>query len=397
MQIGISTIGFIPAVILIAIGLAGVQAAAQPFIGNIFNSSFAKEQLPKTTRKSLTEYLADQYTETKMRIRVNKRGERVVEDLAMTIQYIYNVNYWMVNLGSLGSIATTLMEKYIGYWSAYLLDVCAVVLCVIIIQLARPKFVHPPVHGAVLPRTARCSWYAVQSRFDLDAALPESQLRTHNRVVPWDKEFINELRDALSAFKICVGWPIFWVCMGEGAQVSISQAGQMETHGVPNDLIKSSNPIAYMIIGVMIRFSPINRISLGFAIMSVAMAYAAVVQALIYKAGPCYTYPLACVASQGGKIPNYVHVLVQLPVYIIIALAEVFCWPTGSEYTYSHSPDSMKSILQACYTGTAGLGYLLRMALTPLTKDPLLIVLWSVVAGMMFITTCWFRIAFQHY
>jgi hypothetical protein len=32
---------------------------------------------------------------------------------------------------------------------------------------------------------------------------------------------------------------------------------------------------------------------------------------------------------------------------------------TGSEYTYSHASKSMKSILQACYIGTAGLGYLL--------------------------------------
>ncbi|KAK2873488.1 hypothetical protein FQN49_002325 [Arthroderma sp. PD_2] len=385
MANGTATAGFIPATLLIAVGLGGVQAATQPFI-------------------------ADQYTETQMRIRINKRGQRVVEDPEMTIQYIYNLYYWMVNVGSLGSIATTLMEKYIGYWSAYLLDLCAILLCVVIIQLARTKFVHPPVHGTVLPRAARCLWYAAQGGFKLDAALPENQLQKHNRVVPWNKEFISELRDALSAFKICIGWPIFWICMGEGSQVSISQAGQMETYGVPNDLIKSSNPIAYVLIGVTVQkvlypllrrykipFSPINRIAVGFGIMSVAMGYAAIVQDIIYKAGPCYSHPLACPASEGGKIPNRVHVLVQLPLYIIIALAEVFCWPTGSEYTYSHSPDSMKSILQACYTGTAGLGYLLGMALSPLAKDPLLVVLWSVVAGMMFVTTCLFRIAFRHY
>jgi POT family proton-dependent oligopeptide transporter len=46
----------------------------------------------------------------------------------------------MVNVGSLGSVATTLMEKYIGFWSAYLLDLCAVTICVLVVQLARPKF-----------------------------------------------------------------------------------------------------------------------------------------------------------------------------------------------------------------------------------------------------------------
>lgn len=46
----------------------------------------------------------------------------------------------MVNIGSPGSIATTLMEKYIGFWSAYLLDLCAVALCILVVQIARPKF-----------------------------------------------------------------------------------------------------------------------------------------------------------------------------------------------------------------------------------------------------------------
>jgi POT family proton-dependent oligopeptide transporter len=184
----------------------------------------------------------------------------------------------------------------------------------------------------------------------------------------------------------------------------------MESHGIPNDLIKSINPVAYVIFGIIIQkqlypflqkrkiaFSAVNRITLGFAIMAVAMAYSAVVQNAIYQAGPCYSYPLACDASQEGRIPNRVHVLLQLPTFVIIAIAEVFCWPTGSEYTYSHAPKSMKSILQACYIGTAALGYLLGMALSPLAKDPLLVVLWSLVAGMMFLTACLFRVAFRKY
>ncbi|EAL89288.1 putative PTR family peptide transporter [Aspergillus fumigatus Af293] len=175
MRSNVAPIGFILGSILIAVGLGGVQASAQPFI------------------------------EQTWRIRVAKNGKQVVEIPEVTIQYIYNVYYWMVNVGSLGSIATTLMERYIGFWSAYLLDLCAVMIAVVVVHLAKPKF--------------------------------EYQLENHHGVVPWDKEFISELRGALSAFKICIGWPIFWVCMGQGAQVSISQAGQMETHGIPNDLI----------------------------------------------------------------------------------------------------------------------------------------------------------------
>lgn len=198
--------------------------------------------------------------------------------------------------------------------------------------------------------------------------------------------------------------------MGEGSQVSISQAGQMETHGIPNDLIKSANPVAYVIFGFIaqmqlypflqkrkVTFSAVSRVMLGFIIMSVATTYPAVLQDIIYRAGPCYSYPLACEVPEGGQIPNRVHVQWQLPTFIIIALAEIFCWPTGSEYTYSHAPKSMKSILQACYIGTAGLGYLIGIALSPLAKDGLIVILWSVIAGMMFTTACAFRVAFRNY
>lgn len=146
-----------------------------------------------------------------------------------------------------------------------------------------------------------------------------------------------------------------------------------------------------------IAFSAVNRITLGFAIMVIAMPYSAVVQNAINQAGPCYSHPLACDASQDEQIPNHVHVLLQLPAFVIIAIAEVFCWPTGSEYTYSHAPKSMKSFLQACYIGTAGLGYLLGMAFSPLARDPLMVVLWSLVSGLMFLTACAFRVAFRKY
>lgn len=221
--------------------------------------------------------------------------------------------------------------------------------------------VQVPTQEGVLPRAFRCICLPVRGGFKLNAALPENQFRTHSRVVPWDESFIQELRDGLSAFKICAGWPIFWMCMAEGAQLSISQAGQMATHRIPNDLIKSANPVAYVVIGLFvqnvlypylqqrqIKFGPVDRITSGFIIMSIAMVYAAIVRALIYRAAPCYRYPLACAASNSGNIPNQVHVLIQLPQFVIIALGEVFCWPTGSEYTYNHAPKSMKSILQAC-------------------------------------------------
>lgn len=96
----------------------------------------------------------------------------------------------------------------------------------------------------------------------------------------------------------------------------------MQGHGIPNDLMQNFDPIAIIVFVPIldrfvyplmrkahINFPPINRITLGFWVASLAMAYAAIVQHLIYRAGPCYDAPL-CAASEdssGTAQGNYVH------------------------------------------------------------------------------------------
>jgi POT family proton-dependent oligopeptide transporter len=36
-------------------------------------------------------------------------------------QKIFNMFYWGINVGGLSSVATTNLEKNVGFWSAYLL------------------------------------------------------------------------------------------------------------------------------------------------------------------------------------------------------------------------------------------------------------------------------------
>lgn len=43
---------------------------------------------------------------------------------------------------------------------------------------------------------------AIQGGFRLDAARPAAQLARHGRAVPWDEDFVNDLRQALQACKV---------------------------------------------------------------------------------------------------------------------------------------------------------------------------------------------------
>lgn len=127
------------------------------------------------------------------------------------------------------------------------------------------------------------------------------------------------------------------------------------------------------------------------------MAYAAGTQKLIYANGPCYDRPLSCVASQHGKIPNDVNVWIQIPVYFILAVAEIFGFVTASEYAYSKAPRDMRTVVQAFTQLTACLGSALGMALSPAAQDPHVLIMYACLAGAMGISAALFYWKFRKY
>lgn len=144
-----------------------------------------------------------------------------------------------------------------------------------------------------------------------------------------------------------------------------------------------------------ISFPPIARMTLGFAISSVAMAYAAGFQRLIYSKGPCYDQPLACDASQGGSLPNRVNVWIQLPVYVLLAIGEILSLITAFEYVYNKAPKDVKTVVQALAQLTASLASALGMAISPVAHDPNMVIFYACLAGSMALTAVlfWWRFA----
>ena len=182
----------------------------------------------------------------------------------------------------------------------------------------------------------------------------------------------------------------------------------MITYGIPNDMMKATGGVAGIIVAPIIqkglypyltrrriRFGPIARMTVGFAILSVTMAYTAVVQHLIYGTGPCYDHPLSCPAGH-NSIPNQISVFLQLPIYFAGEVAEVFCCTTGTEYAYNRAPQSMKTLVQAAWLAMAGVGSCLALALSPLAEDPRLVIMYSILAALMGVSTVLLWAIFEH-
>ncbi|KAJ5557988.1 hypothetical protein N7461_001960 [Penicillium sp. DV-2018c] len=377
--------GFIVAILIIGLGTGGIKSNVAPLI-------------------------ADQYKRKKMAISTTKKGERVVIDPALTIQRIYMIFYGCINVGSLSLLATPYMELYVDFWPAYLLCLCVFIVGTLVVILGRNYYVVRPPQGSIITDAFRALWIMIKNR-NMDAPKPSWQ-QAHNgsATTRWDDHFIDELQRALVACRVFAFYPIYWVVYGQFSGNFVTQAGQMEGHGIPNDLMQNFDPISIIVFipiletlvypilrRLKIPFRPVTRIALGFVVASLAMMYAAIVQHLIYSAGPCYGKPL-CDASvvDGTAYGNNVHIAIQTPAYVFIGISEIFASVSGLEYAYTKAPPSMKSFVQSMYLLTNAFGSALAEALTPAAFDPAIMWMFTGLACASFLVGIIFYIVFRH-
>ncbi|CAO2654544.1 Nn.00g112770.m01.CDS01 [Neocucurbitaria sp. VM-36] len=364
---GVAFPGLIVAMVVIGLGTGGIKSNVSPMI-------------------------AEQVRSTKPFVKTCKNGKQVIVDPEVTVQRIYMVFYMCINVGSISAIATTMLELHVGFWSAYLLPLIMFCVGYLVLVTGKTKYVIKPPQGGVIGDCFRALWIAIRNGGDLNKAKASAQEHGRGRRrVTWDDKFIEELKTALVACKVFLFFPIYWVTFSQMMNNFVSQAGQMQLHSLPNDILPNIDPITIIIlIPIMDRiiypfirtrlhlaFSPVTRISLGFIFASLAMLYASILQGVIYNAPPCYEYPLNCAEGkiEGGNgryKPNEVHVAWQAPAYILIAVSEVLASITGLELAYAKAPANMKSFIMSLFLLTSAGGSALGILISPFAKDPYL-------------------------
>lgn len=371
--------GFIAAIIIIGIGTGGVKSNVSPLI-------------------------ADQIPKTKPVIKILKNGERVIQDPNITIQNVFMFFYLMINIGSLSVIATTELEAHVDFWAAYLLPLCFFTIALFALFFGRNQYVKVPVSDKVIARAFQCTWVAMKNKFDFNASRPSLN---PDSAFPWTDKFVDEVRRSVYACKVFVFYPIYWVVYGQMLNNFITQAGEMQLHGLPNDILQCIDsitiivfiPICERLVYPFIRrytpFRAITKIFWGFMFGAASMVYAAVLQHYIYKAGPCYEHPLAC--SAGEDVPNRVHVAIQTPAYFLIGMSEILASITGLEYAYTKAPVKMKSFIMSLFLLTNAFGSALGIALSPTSVDPKFVWAFTGLAIACFIAGLLFWFIFKSY
>lgn len=353
-------------------------------------------------KSNVSPLIAEQMTETKMKIKVTKSGERVIQDPNITFQRIYMIFYFCINIGSLSLVATVFMEKYTGYWTVNLLGLLTFLIGFAVLLFGRKYYVTRPPQGSVLPHAFKAMWIGLISGRRMDAAKPSYQAAHGQQFsTPWNDLFIDELKRALAACRVFLFYPIFWVIYNQLNSNFVNQAGSMQLHGMPNDEMQNIDPVVILIfIPILDKFFypfmrklgfpmyPVTRITVGFSLAALSMAFAAIIQHEIYIRPPYFNNP-------GDNGPNDIHVAVQTPGYILIGLSEIFASITGLEYAFTKAPASMKSFIMSMYLFTTAFGSIIGIGVSTVAYDPKFVWFYTGICIACVISTIAFWILYS--
>ncbi|KAE8441308.1 hypothetical protein EG329_005538 [Mollisiaceae sp. DMI_Dod_QoI] len=360
-------------------------------------------------KSNISPLIAEQCTETVMKIKVTPKGERVIMDPAVTTSRVYLYFYFMINIGSLtGSIGMVYAEKYVGFWLSFLLPTLMLCLCPMAIFACRKKYKVYPPNGSTLTKaiklwklaiSKRWSWNPVTFRKNVkqpgfwESVMPSRLGTSKPTWMTFDDAWVEEVCRGLLACKVFLWYPLYWLAYSQMTNNLTSQAATMNLGAVPNDIVSNFNPLfIILLIPIMdqfvypslrkagFHFTPIKRITCGFFLASSAMISATVTQHYIYKTSPCGNQANTCEDANGNKLNSPISVWIQLLPYGLIGFSEIMASVTSLEYAFTKAPTNMRSTVQAIALFMNALSSALSQALVALAEDPLLVWNYGVVA-----------------
>ncbi|KAL2844403.1 POT family-domain-containing protein [Aspergillus pseudodeflectus] len=359
--------------------------------------------------------LAEQNEDDQIRVEV-QNGERVIVDPAITNSRIFLWYYFFINVGSLGGqISMVYVEKYVGFWLAFLIPTVLFLIAPFVLWSNKKRYRLSPPTGSVLSKFFKVVWFGKKRsngirNFDWDTVKPSNvPIEQRPSWLTYDDAWVDEIRRGLMACKVFLFLPVFFLAYNQMTGNLTIQAGTMELHGVPNDIIQNLNPISIVIMVPLIdnllypglrkigvAFTPIKRMTTGFFMSCASMVASAVMQYYIYKKSPCGWHANKILDDGTPCAPAPINVWAQCLPYILIGLSEIFTNVTSYEYAFSKAPLNMKSVVMSVNLFMSAISAAIGQAFTPLSDDPLLVWNYTVIACIALVGGTAFWFCFRH-
>jgi len=311
-------------------------------------------------KSNISPLIAEQYKDQKAYVKVKKNGTKVIVDPATTTARIYIYFYLLINMGSLtGSLAMVYSEHFVGFWLSYTLPTICYLLCPMILVFFKKHYKLTPPTGSVMGKAFKLIRFAMKKSPKANKFKDEgfwervkpSALRSSGDTLPswmtFDDAWVDEVRRGLLACKVFLWYPLYWLAYNQMTGNLVSQANTMNLGSTPNDIVAKLNPIFIIIVIPLmdflvypglrkmgVNFTPIKKITAGFALSSFAMVSACVIQYYIYKMSKC--------GNQINKLSKTrkdcsadISVWIQVFPYGLIGFSEVLASITKLEYAYT--------------------------------------------------------------
>ncbi|KAF2129661.1 PTR2-domain-containing protein [Dothidotthia symphoricarpi CBS 119687] len=404
IAIAFSIIGHILLVISAIPAVLTSGNAIAPFILGVIVLGFGTGAF----KANVSPLIAEQYRQTKPRVVIDaKTGDRVISDPNITISRIFLYFYMFINVGSLtGQIGMVYVEKYVGFWLAWLLPTLLFCCCPFVLWFCKGKYHLSPPTGSVLTRAIKLLSLATKGKWSVNPVQTRKNFKSEHfwndvkpshlgsskpRWMQFDDAWVDQVARGLRACS-CFTWiPLYWLSYNQMNNNLVSQAATMRLNGVPNDVITNLNPISLVIFIPLvdnflypalrkykIKFTPIKRIAFGFILASMAMVAACVIQYYIYKEGPCGSHMNSCDEKAD------ISVWVQAVPYVLVGFSEIFTSITGLEFAFTKAPKNMRSLVTSYWHFMSAFSNAIGQAFVSLSEDPLLVWNYGVVAVLAF-------------
>jgi POT family proton-dependent oligopeptide transporter len=241
------------------------------------------------------------------------------------LEKVFSFFYFAINLGAFAStLLTPLLLKHFGPHIAFGVPGILMAIATVIFWLGRNRFVHIPARG---PQRVFGDMFGPEGRRAILGLLPIYMLVA-----------------------------VFWSLFDQTASAWVLQAKAMDTTLLGVEILPSqvqaANPMLvmalvpifsfgiYPFVGRFCHFTPLRRVAVGMFLTVGAFTISALIETAI----------------QNGGRPN---ISWQILAYVVLTAAEVMVSITCLEFSYTQSPNSLKSIVMSLYMLSVAAGNLI--------------------------------------
>ncbi|KAI0439468.1 POT family protein [Xylaria telfairii] len=350
--------------------------------------------------------LIDQYKYQREYTKVLKSGEKVLVDPETTISHILLIFYAFVNVGAFFSIAVVYIEKYRGFWLAYLAPGIIYFLLPVLLAAMYKRTIRKKPVGSDLTRFTKITITALKKSKgnifskNLWYNVKPSTLAEQGTIVNYSEKDVSDAQRTWEAVQIFLYIPIWYLNDGGVGSVSSNQGAAMTSDGAPNDLLTHFNPLTIIVVSPLlaqvvypflqrkgIKFGRIDRMTVGFVLAIISGVIGAIIQYRVYETSPCGYQASIC------DDVSPISIWWQIPNVSLGAISEIFVNVTSYELAYARAPENMRATVISIFLFMTALSSALGEILIPAITDPTLVWAWAAPAIALFVQTIifWWR------